>query len=103
MNLRESARDQECLIRIPGACLWLPEYSILSHYPGGAGGKGRSLKSLDICGAIGCTGCDAVIDRHVKPPPGMTYEDCLICWFEGHMRTLVFWKERAMVSYRGKR
>lgn len=97
-KLRESARNEECLVRIPGACKWLAEFSILSHYPGMAGGRGRSIKSDDLCGAICCTGCDAVIDRQVKPPDGMTYQDCMICWMEGHMRTIVRWRERNLLK-----
>lgn len=97
-KLRESARGEECLVRIPGICKWLPEYTILSHYPGGAGGKGRSIKSIDQCGAYCCTACDAVIDRQAKPPAGMTYEECLLAWHEGHMRTLVRMKEKGLLK-----
>lgn len=97
-KLRESARGVECLVRIPGACKYHEDYSILSHYPGSAGGKGRGIKSLDVCGAICCTGCDAVIDRQVKPPEGMTYQDCMLCWMEGHMRTLVYWSDRKQLK-----
>lgn len=103
MNLRDSARGEECLVRIPGACLYHGDYSILSHFPGAAGGKGKSLKSLDICGAICCTACDEIVDRQRKPPHGMTYEDCMICWFHGHLRTLVWWKERDLINYKGPR
>ena len=97
-RLRESARDEDCLVRIPGACKYLPEYTILSHYPGMAGGRGRSIKSVDLASAYCCTGCDAVIDRQVKPPAGMTYQDCLIAWFEGHMRTLVRMFDKNLIN-----
>jgi hypothetical protein len=101
--LRNSARDIECTVRIPGICLWTGEYSILSHFPGSAGGKGRGLKSDDVCGAICCTACDAVIDRQRKPPPGMTYEDCMLCWHEGHIRTLHHWRQNGRLLVAGER
>lgn len=101
--LRESARGVECFVRLPGVCLWTAEYSILSHFPGSAGGRGRSIKSDDFCGAIACTACDAVIDRQRKPPAGMTYDECMLCWFEGHMRTLLHWRNNRLLLVAGER
>jgi hypothetical protein len=103
VNLRESARGEDCLVRIPGGCSFDPEKTILSHFPGAAGGRGRGIKALDVCAAYACTDCDAIVDRQVKPPAGMTYDDCMLCWHEGHMRTLVLWKERNQITYKGKR
>lgn len=97
-KLRESARGEECQVRLPGICKWLPEYTILSHYPGMAGGKGRSIKSIDVCGCYSCTACDAVIDRQIKPPDGWTYQDVQIAWFEGHMRTLVIMDGKRLIK-----
>lgn len=95
-KLRESALGEECLVRIPTVCKFQPEYTILSHYPGMAGGRGRSIKSVDLASAYCCTACDAVIDRQAKPPAGMTYQDCLVAWMEGHMRTLVRFIEKGL-------
>ena len=101
--LRESARGLECMVRIPTVCRWQPEYTILSHFPGSAGGKGRGLKSDDVCAAVACTACDAVIDRQQKPPQGMTYDDCMLCWHDGHMRTLLHWRQSGRLLVAGER
>ena len=50
-KITESARGEECTVRLPGVCKWLPEHTILSHWPRGSGGKGRSIKSIDLTGA----------------------------------------------------
>jgi hypothetical protein len=96
-KIRQSARDEECTVRLPGVCRWLPEYTILSHAPWGSAGKGRGIKSLDVAGAYCCTACDAVIDRQAKPPEGMTREEVELAWFHGHMRTLVRFKDKGLI------
>lgn len=88
-RIRESARGEQCLVRLPGACLCNPEATIWSHYRGSAGGKGGALKSDDLCGAFACTACDAVYDGQRPPPPGMTYADVVLAWHEGHIRSIV--------------
>ena len=97
-KITESARGEECTVRLPGVCKWLPEHTILSHWPRGSGGKGRSIKSIDLTGAYCCTACDAVIDRQAMPPEGMTYEECLIAWMDGHMRTLVILEGKRLIK-----
>jgi hypothetical protein len=88
-RIRDSARDEECLVRLPGACTHDPRTTIWSHYRGEAGGKAGALKSDDLCGAYACTVCDAIYDGQRKPPKGMTYADVVLAWFEGHIRSIV--------------
>lgn len=87
-KLRQSARGQDCLVRLPGVCSFNPEKTIWSHYRGSAGGKGLSLKSHDLAGAYCCTDCDAVYDGQRKRPPGVSKADVDLAWLQGHMRSL---------------
>ena len=85
-------------MRLPSVCKWLPEYTIWSHAPFMSGGKGRSIKAHDLCGAYACTACDAVIDRQAPPPPGMTREEVELAWFHAHLRSLVRLAEKGLVK-----
>lgn len=95
--IRQSARGEDCTVRIPGVCSFDPAKTIWSHAPFGAAGKGRSIKSLDLCGAYCCTACDAAIDGQRKPPPGYTREQMLLDWHSGHMRSLVRLRQKGLV------
>ncbi|MDE1179480.1 nuclease domain-containing protein [Paraburkholderia sp.] len=96
-KIRESARDEECLVRLPGACLHRPDATIWSHYRGSAGGKAGALKADDLCGAFACTACDAVYDGQRPPPEGMTYSDVVVAWHEGHIRSIVRLHEKGVI------
>lgn len=97
-KITESARDQDCTVRIIGACTFDPATTIWSHAPFMSGGKGRSIKALDFCGAYACTACDAVIDRQRNPPPGVTREQVELDWFHGHLRSLVILAEKGLIK-----
>lgn len=88
-KIRESARGEDCTVRIPGICHYQPEYTIWSHFRGLAGGKGMGIKSHDACGAYACTACDAVYDGQRPRPEGMTKEDVDLAWLKGHILSLV--------------
>lgn len=87
--IRDSARGEECTVRIPGVCTFDAEKTIWSHAPFGAAGKGRGIKAIDLAGAYCCTACDAVIDGQAPLPPGLTRQQAELDWFHGHMRSLV--------------
>jgi hypothetical protein len=94
--IRDSARGEECTVRIPGVCTFDPEKTIWSHAPLGAAGKGRGIKALDLCGAYCCTACDAALDRQATLPAGLTRAEVLIDWFYGHMRSLVRLRQKGL-------
>ena len=95
--IRDSARGEDCTVRIPGACTFDPAKTIWSHAPLGAAGKGRGIKALDLCGAYCCTACDAVIDGQAAPPPGYSRTEAITDWFFGHMRSLVRLRQKGLV------
>lgn len=86
-RIRDSARGEHCLIRLPG-CPGGTDRTIWSHHRGSAGGKGMGLKAHDICGCYGCTYCDAIYDGQAPRPAGMSADDVKLAWFEAHMRSL---------------
>lgn len=96
-SIRDSARGEECLVRIPGVCTSDPEKTIWSHAPLGAAGKGRSIKALDLCGAFCCTACDAAIDGQAPLPAGYSRAQALEDWFMGHMRSLVRLRQKGLI------
>jgi predicted amidohydrolase YtcJ len=96
-KIRDSARGEACTVRIVGACTHDPAYTIWSHAPLQAAGKGRGWKSIDLAGAYCCTACDAVIDGQRAMPPGATRDSVMLDWFMGHMRSLVILKQKGLV------
>lgn len=96
-RIRQSARGEDCTVRIPGVCKAHPDFTIWSHAPLGAAGKGRGIKALDLCGAYCCTACDAVIDGQEPLPPGYSREQAMLDWFHGHMRSLVRARQKGLV------
>jgi hypothetical protein len=95
--IRQSARNEECDVRIPGVCTFDTCTTIWSHYRGHAGGKGFALKSIDEAGAYCCTSCDAVYDGQRSRPSGMTKEAVDLMWLQGHIRSLRKLKAKGLI------
>ena len=95
-RIRDSAKGEECTVRIVGACTHDPAHTIWSHAPLQAAGKGRGLKSICLAGAYCCTSCDAVVDGQRHLPPGASRDSVLLDWSHGHMRSLVILKQKGL-------
>ena len=64
-KITESARGQECQIRLIGVCNHNDETTIFAHYrKGGLGGMGK--KPSDLHGAFACSSCHDAVDGRVK-------------------------------------
>ncbi len=87
--IRDSARGEECLVRIPGICTYDPEKTIWSHARWPDAGKGGATKAIDVAGAFCCTACDSVFDGQTPPPAGYTRAQVDADWCMGHFRSLV--------------
>lgn len=61
-NLREAARGEPCMIRLPG-CNFDPQTTVLCHYRM-SGVSGMGLKSPDLLASWGCSACHAFVDTH---------------------------------------
>jgi len=94
--ITESARGEECQVRIPGVCTFDLEKTIWSHARHASGGKGKSIKAFDVCGAYACTACDAAYDQMIGVKH-MTREQVDLDWFHGHLRSLVILKRKGLI------
>ncbi len=64
MNLRETAKHQDCTFNIPNVCNYNRETTVLCHLPDDSGtGKMGGKTSDSISAAFGCSACHDVIDR----------------------------------------
>jgi hypothetical protein len=96
-SIRDSARGEECTVRITGVCNGDPATTVWSHAPFGAAGKGAGLKALDAVGSYCCAACHDVVDGRVPRPAGMTREQVLLDWFFGMARSLVRLRQKGLL------
>lgn len=64
MNIRQSARGEECTLRLPGICNFDLETTVLAHLPSRL--KGMGTKSADIHGVYACSCCHDAIDGRMR-------------------------------------
>lgn len=86
MNLRDRARSQPCMVRVPGVCNSNPETTVLAHVRL-AGASGIGFKSPDLLGAWACSACHDAIDRRSEFT--MDRDFLRLCHLEGMARTIV--------------
>lgn len=99
-KITESARGEDCQIRIPGICNFDPATTVWCHGNGSAAGKGMWMKAHDILGAYGCSSCHDVYDRRAPVPDGMTYVEVKLYFLEGLMRSLLILARKGLVKWR---
>lgn len=95
-KITKSARDEDCLVRLPDICTHDPATTIWSHARWGSAGKGKGLKALDLCGAYCCTACDAAYDQ-MTGAKHLTREQIDADWMQGHLRSLVRLAEKGLI------
>lgn len=95
--IRDSARDEACQVRIPGACNFDRATTVWSHVPLLAGGRGMGLKAIDECGAYCCSACHDVVDGRRPLPSGASPTSVLLDWMTGHLRSLVRLKQKGIL------
>lgn len=57
-KIRDSARGELCLVRVPGVCNGNPDTTVLAHLNGG----GMAAKHHDIHAAYACSDCHFWLD-----------------------------------------
>ena len=57
-KITDSAKGENCTLRIPGVCNFNPETTVFAHMPG----TGMALKSHDIHGCYACSDCHDWLD-----------------------------------------
>jgi len=84
-KIRQSARGEPCLVRIPGVCNHNPETTVFAHL----GGAGMGLKHPDCEGAYCCSSCHDVVDGRALTARGGEWDRdyVTIAFYEGCVRT----------------
>lgn len=80
-KITESAKNQDCQIRIPGICTFDPEKTSPAHL----GGAGMAKKTDDLFIAYACYDCHMAVDGHIKTD--YTKDELKLMFFEGMART----------------
>lgn len=78
-KLRESARGQDCQLRIPGICNGNPETTVWAHLNGHKYGKGMGHKSHDLFGLYACSACHTYYDSRSYLDPGIEQQVQAAC------------------------
>lgn len=65
-KITESARGENCCVRLPNICNGNPETTVFAHINGVRFGHGVAIKVNDLLGAYGCSCCHDVVDGRVK-------------------------------------
>ena len=95
MNLRKTARGQQCMVRIPGVCNHDTETTVLAHINGG----GMGMKNSDLKSAFCSAACHDVIDFRVKSD--FSREQLILWHWEGVGRTLDIWEREGLIKIKG--
>lgn len=97
-KITESARGEDCQIRIPGVCSFNAAETVWAHANGSAAGKGIGMKSHDALGSYACFKCHAVVDRMIPLPEGLTRDQVKLYFLEGHLRSLIKLIDKGIVK-----
>jgi hypothetical protein len=94
-RLRDSARGQDCTLRLTGICNHDPETTVLAHLPSPVSGMGT--KSDDWHGVFACSACHAALDQHDYDPRDID-RNMLVAL----QRTQKIWFETGLLTIGGK-
>jgi len=92
-KLRNSAKGQDCNVRIPGWCSFNPETTILAHV---GIGSGMGQKSDDIEATFCCSVCHDIIDRRMTT--NFNSDEIKLMAKEGAERTRKHWLQVGLIK-----
>jgi hypothetical protein len=84
-RLLDSARGQNCTLRIPGVCNGNPDTTVAAHSNQLVHGKGLGLKAHDCFIAWSCSSCHIEIDQGLK----LSRQQKNDYWQSGFERTIL--------------
>jgi hypothetical protein len=93
-KLRDSAKGQECFLRLPGICSHNRETTVLCHAPSEFRGMGS--KGHDFHAAFGCSECHQAMDQ-TRIPKLEWWET----WLRAMQRTQAWWVENGLITIAG--
>ena len=83
-KLRNSAKGQQCQVRIPGVCNYDPDTVVLAHFRMPGDGMGR--KPSDTRGAYACSACHNEVDWRTSDSD-LTRVETALAFAQGVFRT----------------
>jgi hypothetical protein len=91
-KITQSAKGEQCQIRIPGVCNHNPETTVFCHY---RLNTGIGIKPNDLQGAYGCSDCHSEADRRTTMHE---IEFVKLCFAEGVFRTQAILQKKGLVK-----
>jgi hypothetical protein len=91
-KLRDSAKGQECQIRLYQVCNGDNTTTCLAHL----GGGGMGMKKNDIHGSFSCSSCHDAVDGRLKT--GYSYTELELWHHEGVERTQDIWLKSGLIG-----
>ena len=92
-KLRQSAKGQDCLVRIPGICNHDSETVVLAHV---GSNSGTGMKCSDIEAAYCCSSCHTIIDGGARSD--FTRTELSLWAKEGAERTRKMWLDNGWLK-----
>ncbi len=90
-KIRQSAKGEECQVRLEMICNFNPETVVFAHL----GGGGMGMKRRESFGAYCCSSCHDAVDFRAKT--GKTKDELLIAHYEGVFRTQEILLEKGLL------
>lgn len=97
-KLTESAKGQECLIRVPGVCNYDPSTTVLAHLNGG----GMGMKHNDLFGSFACSDCHNFVDSRDDGVNIVSQKERRLLHVDGVLRTQEIWLKAKMIKVVGQ-
>lgn len=94
-KLRDSARGQDCTLRLPGICNFDSSTTVLAHLP--CGQKGMGMKGPDMIAVFACSACHDRLDARTSSAPAVTGADMLRALAETQLK----WLDMGLMTIKG--
>ena len=91
-KIRQSAKGEDCQVRLVGVCNGNPKTTVFAHL----GGGGMGTKMPDLFGSYCCSSCHDVIDgrRHTTMSP----DEIKLDFYDGMVRTQLILIEKGLIK-----
>lgn len=96
-KITESARGEDCEIRLPFVCNFNSDTTVWCHANGLASGRGIRKKSHDALGAYGCSACHDALEGR-KKFDHLTRNEIELAFHEAHQRSFIKLVEKGLVK-----
>ena len=84
-KVRDSARGEQCCVRLPGVCSFDPETTVFAHISKVRQGHGMGIKTDK--GSYACSKCHDVVDSRAPLPKHLSKMEVVIAFYEGVFET----------------